>query len=108
MFDKIVGPIIGIIGICYIVLITLSISSCVSENTMGIEDPVSVYLALTQSGYSVKISCEGQIVSMMDFVGEKDTISVPDDTELKARIWHDNKIKYETIRVTNKLSWVLP
>jgi len=91
----------------YLTIILLLLIGC-GDNPMGIEDAVTVYLSLTQSGSATKISCEGIIVSYLQYKGEKDTISVPDGAELKARIYDGGDFVYQVEKAKDGLNWILP
>lgn len=80
-----------------------------SFNPVGIEKQrVTVYLRLAMNTYPTKIYCEGQIVSFLQYRYEKDTIKVPDESELKARIYHNQKFTYKTIIAREGFEWKLP
>ena len=81
---------------------------CTDKNPMGIEDAVTVYLSLTQNGSATKISCEGVLVSYLQYKGERDTIKVPDESELKARIYDGGSFIYQTKKAKDGLNWILP
>jgi len=89
-------------------LLLLLFISCTKTNPMGTEDPVTVFLYLSRSASATKISCEGQIVSYLQYEGERDTIRVPDGSELKARIYKSGNFVYKLQIATNNLMWELP
>ena len=91
-----------------VLLFLVMFIGCTDDNPMGMEDVVTVYLHLIQSGSATKISCEGIIVSYLQYENEKDTISVPDGSELKARIYSSGNFIYKTEIAKNGLNWVLP
>lgn len=93
-------------AIMFILLVLLI--GCTENNPMGIEDAVTVYLSLTQNGSATKISCEGVLVSYLQYQGERDTIRVPDGSELKARIYDGGDFIYKTEKAKNGLNWILP
>jgi len=90
-----------------IVLLFLVIG-CGTDNPMGFDDAVTVYLHLTQDGSATKISCEGIIVSYLQYKGERDTIQVPDGSELKARIYDGGDFIYQVKKAKDGLNWELP
>ena len=91
-----------------LLLILLLFICCTENNPMGTEDPVTVFLYLSRSASATKISCEGQIVCYLQYEGERDTISVPDGSELKARIHKSGDFVYKTKTAVNNLMWELP
>jgi len=91
-----------------LIVIVFLFVSCENNNPMGTEDPVTVFLYLTKSASATKISCEGQLVSYLQYQWEKDTISVPEGSELKARIYKSGDFVYKTEIAVNHLIWELP
>lgn len=96
-------------------LIVLLLFCCCEESAYSIKGSVNnnevmatVYLYLTQDGYPTKIYNKGHIVSIIQYKGERDTIQVPDSTELKARIYHDGDFSYEILTAYDGLYWKLP
>ena len=96
--------------ILLIVVVYLFISCESSNPTAGndVENDVIVYLYLSKSGSATKIYCEGQIVSYLQYQNERDTINVPENSELKARIYDGGDFVYKTEVAVNNLLWELP
>ncbi len=80
------------------------------DNSTGIDtEPfVSVSLYLRSTGSATKISCNGTIVSFLQYKGERDTICVPGGALLKARMNKDGKSVYMTEIAKSGLYWVFP
>jgi len=92
----------------FIVLFLLFCFCGESPNPLGIENPVSVSLYLNMDAHPTKVSCEGQIVSYLQYRGERDTIIVPDGSELKSRTYHDGIFKYDYKIAVDGLHWIFP
>ena len=90
-----------------IMLLLIAVFGC-GNNPSKSEDYVDIYIKLKASGYSVKVFCEKQLVTYLTIGSENDTISVPDGSNLKAKIYHDGRYTYEFETAYNGLYWELP
>lgn len=82
-----------------------------NDNNPAAPDPdeyVTVYLVLTENGRATKIYCNDQIVSYLQYQGERDTIKVPDRIQLKARIYKNGDFEYKIITAEDQFLWELP
>jgi len=61
-------------------LVAAMLLSC-SQNPMGINDPVDVYLSL-KLGSQAWVKCEGQLVAYLSTEYRLDTITVPDESTI--------------------------
>lgn len=95
----------------YLIILLMLYGCDESFNPTSIEkqNQVTVYLELIVSHCSAKTYCEGQIVSFIEDLNEKDTIKVPNGAELKARICvQKGYYTYKTTIARNGLTWKLP
>lgn len=69
-------------------------------------DMIDVYLRLERSA-SAKVYADGVFVSCLTADGEKDTVSVPDGAEMKARLTYSGIITVQTCTAKKKMLWVL-
>ena len=102
------GLLIFLVAVMFMVYVACTNSNDGNPAAPDPVDQVAVYLYLNQSGSSTKIYSDGRLVSYLQYKLERDTITVENGAQLKARIYKDAKFIYKTTTAAEGLLWTLP